>query len=62
MKKTIVIFKNFREAEQAEKEYYRKLTPMERVSLLEQIRKQYEQSHYGTEQRFRRVYKIVKQK
>ena len=62
MRKTIVIFKNFREAEQAEQKYYRQLTPMERVSILEQIRKQYERAHYGTKQRFRRIYRIVKQK
>ncbi len=62
MNKAIAIFKSFQEAEQAEENYYRNLTPMERVSLLEKIRKQYEQINYGTEQGFRRVYRIVKRK
>ena len=35
-------------------------TPTERLKALEEIRKSYNDWKYGTEQRFIRVYKIVK--
>ncbi len=35
-------------------------TPLERLIALEEIRKSYNDWKYGTEQRFQRVYRIVK--
>ena len=61
MEKKFAIFKNFQDAEKANRENSFKLTPEERIELLEQLRKQYQELHYGTQQRFRRVFRIVKQ-
>lgn len=61
MKKTLKIFKNFKEAEAADRDYYLRLTPQERLTIAEQLRREYQKIHYGTEQRFRRVFRIVKQ-
>lgn len=63
MEKKIAIFKNFAEADKADRDYYHSLTPEERLSILEILRKRYETTHYdGIQQGFRRVFKIVKQK
>ncbi|MFA9213847.1 MAG: toxin secretion, membrane fusion protein [Candidatus Methylacidiphilales bacterium] len=35
-------------------------TPLERLIALEEIRKSYNDWKYGTEQRFQRVYRIIK--
>ena len=35
-------------------------TPAERLSAIEEIRKSYNDWKYGTEQRFQRVYRIIK--
>ncbi len=61
MKKTLKIFKNFDAAEKADREYYLRLTPEERMAIAEQLRQDYQKIHYGAEQRFRRVFRIVKQ-
>ncbi|PIR26303.1 MAG: hypothetical protein COV43_02190 [Deltaproteobacteria bacterium CG11_big_fil_rev_8_21_14_0_20_42_23] len=61
MEKKFAIFKNFQDAEKANRENSFKLTPEERIELLEQLRKQYQELHYGTQQGFRRVFRIVKQ-
>jgi hypothetical protein len=37
-------------------------TSAERLSALEEIRKSYNDWKYGTEQRFQRVYRIIKRK
>jgi hypothetical protein len=37
-------------------------TPKECLSALEEIRKSYNDWKYGTEQRFQRVYRIIKRK
>jgi hypothetical protein len=50
MKKTIEVFKSFAEAEEADKKYYRSLSPNERIALLLILRDQYRPySHELTE-------------
>lgn len=61
MKKTLRIFKNFAEAEAADRDYYLRLTPEERLAIAERLRREYQKIHYGAQQRFRRVFRIVKQ-
>lgn len=61
VKKILKIFKNFEEAEEADRDYYLRLTPEERLILAEQLRREYQKIRYGAEQRFRRVFRIVKQ-
>ncbi len=40
--------------------YWLTKTPQERLSAVEEIRKSYNDWKYGTEQRFQRVYTIIK--
>jgi len=61
VKKTVKIFKDFDEAEKFDRDYYLRLTPEERLAIAEQLRREYQKIHYGSEQRFRRVFRIVKQ-
>ena len=42
-------------------EYWQSRTPQERLDALEEIRKEYNEWKYGPDQRFQRVYRIVKQ-
>ena len=42
--------------------YWASLDGIERLRQLEELRKQYNTWKYGTEQRFQRVYRIVKRK
>lgn len=48
-------FKNHAEADQADREYYRSLTPSERVTLLLKLMRAY----YGPPQRLERVLRAV---
>ena len=59
MDKPIKIFRSFAEAERADREYYRSLTPSERIQILLMLRKQ----HYGSDEianKFQRVCRIIK--
>lgn len=60
MEKAVRIFKNFEEAEKAERDYYLRLTPEERLDILETLRQRYQELH-GDKQGFRRVFRVVKQ-
>lgn len=62
VEKTVKIFKNFQEADEADRRYYLSLSPEERMAIAERLRGEYEQLTYGSQQRFRRVFRIVKQK
>jgi hypothetical protein len=42
--------------------YWQCRTPGERLEALETIRREYHSSKYGTQPRFQRVFRIVKQK
>lgn len=61
MLKKLKIFKTNEESERAEHEYYLHLSPDERLDILEKLRREYERIRYGTQQGFRRVFRIVKQ-
>jgi len=62
MQKNVNIFKNFEEEEVAERKFYTHLTPEERISILETIRRRHQELTYGKQQGFRRIYRVVKQK
>ena len=60
MKKTIEVFGSFADAEQGDKEYYRSLTPKQRVDmLLEPIDQSAPWKPDGTRQGIKRVARIV---
>jgi hypothetical protein len=54
MEKTVARFRDFSEAEKADREFYRKLSGPERLDILLQL------SKHEPERRFERVYRIVK--
>jgi hypothetical protein len=59
MEKTIRVFKSFEEAEDAEKEYYRSLSPAQRVEILLTLRDQYSPYDDELTKGFERVYRII---
>jgi hypothetical protein len=54
MEKTVAKFRDFSEAEKADREFYRKLTGQERLDILLQL------SKHEPERRLERVYRIIK--
>jgi len=60
MKKTIRVFKSFAEAENADKDYYRALTPAQRVKLLLILRDQFRPYSNDLSEGFKRVYRVIK--
>ncbi len=60
MKKTVRIFKSFAEAEKADKEYYRALTPAQRIEMLLIPRDQYRPYPNDVTEGFKRVYRVIK--
>lgn len=61
MLKKLKIFKSFEEADTADRVYYLSLSPTERLAVAEKLRREYETLRYGTQQRLRRIFRIVKQ-
>lgn len=61
MLKKFRIFKTAEESEKAEREYYLSLSPEQRLEIAEKLRREYQRIHYGTQQRFRRIFRLVKQ-
>ena len=60
MKRTVRIFKDFDEANEADLAYYRSLSPKERLDiLLDLVRRENEDAHHETEQRLERICRIV---
>lgn len=59
MEKTIRVFDSFEEAEAADKEYYRSLSPAERVEILLILREQYSPYDDELTQGFERVCRII---
>ena len=59
MEKTIRVFKSFEDAEAADKEYYRSLSPAERVEILLILRDQYSPYDDELTQGFERVCRII---
>ena len=58
MQGTVRKFKSFEDAERADRDYYRSLSPKERVDLLLDLVTQAQPADEA-EQRFERVYRIV---
>jgi len=53
-------FSGFAEAERADREYYAKMTPQERLRILDEIITRGREPGYDPKQRLARVYRIVK--
>ena len=60
MKRTIEVFNSFAEAEEANKEYYRSLSPNQRIALLLVLRDQYRPYPNEVTEGFKRVCRIIK--
>lgn len=59
MEKKIQKFSSFEEAEKAEREYYRSLTPQQRIEILLELIARYRSNDESSE-RLERVYRIAK--
>lgn len=60
MKKNIQVFKSFAEAENTDKEYYRALTPAQRIEMLLILRDQYRPYPNDITEGLKRVYRVIK--
>ena len=60
MEKTIRVFRSFAEAVEADKKYYRSLSPNQRIALLLILRDQYRPYSNELTEGFKRVYRIIK--
>lgn len=60
MEKTIQVFNSFEEAEKADREYYRSLTPAQRIEMLLILRDQYRPYSNELTEGFKRVYRVIK--
>ena len=61
MDKKIVILDSFAEAERADKEYYRSLSPKERLAILLELNRRWPiRDDAETSERLARVYRIAK--
>lgn len=60
MEPVIKCFSSFAEAERADREYYRQLTPHQRLAILDEIVRRGRSPNYGPEQRLAPVYRMVK--
>ena len=61
MQKAAAIKMSFEEADRADKEYYQRLTPHERLEILLELNRRWRMSHHAeAADRPARVYRIVK--
>jgi hypothetical protein len=60
MEKTIRVFKSSADAEEADKKYYRSLTPSQRIEFLLTLRDQCRPYSDELTEGFKRVYRIIK--
>jgi len=60
MEKVIQFFNSFAEAEEADKKYYKSLTPAQRIEILLILRSQFKQNDDEPRGRLKRVYRIIK--
>jgi hypothetical protein len=61
MEKTIQVFHSFAEAEKANNDYYRSLSPARRVEILLELRAQWQDRKPNeASEGFKRVYRIIK--
>lgn len=54
------VFSSFAEAEEADRQYYRSLTPAERIEMLLVLRDQYRPYSNELTEGFQRVYRVIK--
>ena len=59
MEKTVQVFKSLEEAEEADKQYYRSLSPAERIEILLTLREQYSPYSDALTEGFERVCRII---
>lgn len=59
MERTIRFFKSFAEAEEADKEYYRSLTPAQRIEILLILRNRYQPQKDESRGRLKRVFELL---
>jgi hypothetical protein len=59
MEKTVKVFKSFADAERADKQYYRSLSPAQRIEMLLILRDQYRPYSNELTERFERVYRVI---
>ena len=62
MQPVVAKFRTFREAEEATREYYRRLSPAERLEILFQLRAMAHKENDATSGRLARVYRITELK
>ena len=62
MQRVVAKFQTFREAEEATRDYYRSLSPPERLEILFQLRAMAEKESGATSERLARVYRIAQLK
>lgn len=55
-----VVFSSFAEAEEADRKYYKSLTPNQRIACLLMLRDQYRPYSNELTEGFKRVYRIIK--
>ena len=60
MEKVVQRFSGFSEAERAERAYFARMTPQERLRVLDEILTRGREPGYDPKQRLARVYRIVK--
>lgn len=60
MERTIKVFKSFAEAEKADKEYYRSLSPTRRIEILLILRSQLSPFPNESTEGFKRVCRVTK--
>jgi hypothetical protein len=60
MEKVFTVVHSFEEADRADKEYYHRLTPLERLDILLELNRRWPQIDASTPERLQRVYKIIK--
>ena len=61
MEKKITVLNSFEEADRADKEYYRSLSPRERLAILLELNRRWLMRNDGeTSERLARVYRIAK--
>jgi hypothetical protein len=60
MERVAQVFRNHEDADRATREYYRSLTPAQRLKILLEIIARPRESNHDSEQGLARVYRIVK--
>ncbi len=60
MEKVFQVFNSFAEADEADKKYYRSLTPAQRIEILLILRSIFKQNDDEPRGRLKRVYRIIK--